>query len=200
MCNKQKRIPLFTGWQSWPLTLITLLYSLVPSLSPTQPHNSSHTVTASEEIRCNAGFTHYTIVHSAGDRDSGAQRAKRKKKKKEDKKRRLTPHTHTHNLSLYHTFTTHKPLCVTLTLCRSSNSVCSGYTTHTNTAPKCNVQVLCDANSHSFTLSLWMLGNNPGAFQWWVSQSARLQSHGEQKCWHSVKTQPGQDWSPTRTM
>lgn len=103
-----KTIPLFTGWQSWPLTLNTLLYSRDPSLSPTQSHNSSHTVTATKEIRCNAGFTHYTIVHSAGDRDSGAQRAKSQdKKKKEDQS-----HTHTHtHLSLHHTFTTHTKRC-----------------------------------------------------------------------------------------
>lgn len=51
-------------------------------------HTIPHTVTATKEIQCNAGFTHYTIVHSAGDSDSGAQWAMHNKTKDH-------PHTHT---------------------------------------------------------------------------------------------------------
>ncbi len=138
MCVTCKNISLFVDWltelTAYSDSIVVFPLSFTFSSSVTQ----FLTVTATEEIWCNAGFTHYTIVHSAGDSDSGAQRATRKTKKR--------PTTHT----IFH-YTTHKAQCVTLNLCRSRSSVFSGYAAHTNTTLK---WMLCSASSHSFTLSL----------------------------------------------
>ncbi len=103
MCVTCKNISLFVDWltelTAYSDSIVVFPLSFTFSSSVTIPH----TVTATEEIRCNAGFTHYTIVHSAGDSDSGAQRATRKTKKDQP---------HTQSFTTPHTFTTHTKLRV----------------------------------------------------------------------------------------
>lgn len=101
MCVTCKNISLSVDW----LTEFTAYsdHIFVFRLSFTfYSHTIPHTVTATKEIQCNAGFTH-TIVHSAGDSDSGAQQAMHKTKKDQP---------HIRSFTTPHTFPTHTKLRV----------------------------------------------------------------------------------------
>lgn len=159
MCVACKNISIFVDWltelTAYSDSIVVFPLSFTFSSSVTQ----FPTVTATEEIWCNAGFTHYTIVHSAGDSDSGAQRAMRKTKKR--------PATHTIFHYTTHICNTHKAQCVTL---RPLPVQQFGFlrlrgpykhNTQVNGLQEC-FEFALPALTHS--LSLWLLADNLGPF------------------------------------